>query len=151
MCRAMYDYEWNVWVFEFVFHLNLFYSSFLVLTNAKCKCHAPSHANECCNQALPMQYATIMPRYAIDKLLTTDLDVNFLWMQTKCDASLDFCFWYKCFLTEMQMQFPWCRCFTQGWRCKVYSWWCQCTYLSHDADVSLRRWRMQQSCGTNAF
>ena len=21
-----------------------------------------------------------------------------------------FCFWYKCFLTKMQMQFSWCRC-----------------------------------------
>ena len=39
-----------------------------------------------------MRYATIVPQYAMDKLLTTDLDVNLLWMQTKCDASLDFSF-----------------------------------------------------------
>ena len=41
---------------------------------------------------LPMRYATIVPQYVIDRLLTTDLDVNFLWMQAKCDASLDFSF-----------------------------------------------------------
>ena len=39
-----------------------------------------------------MRYVTIAPQYAIDRLLTTDLDVNFLWMQTKCNASLDFSF-----------------------------------------------------------
>ena len=32
---------------------------------------------------------TIVPQYVIDRLLTTNLDVNLLWMQTKCDASLD--------------------------------------------------------------
>ena len=41
---------------------------------------------------LPMRYATIVPYYAIDRLLTTDLDVHFLWMQTKHDANLDFLF-----------------------------------------------------------
>ena len=39
-----------------------------------------------------MRYASIMPQYAIDRLLTTDLDVNLLWMQIKYDASLDFLF-----------------------------------------------------------
>ena len=78
---------------------------------------------------LPMRYATIVPQYAIYRLLITDLDVNFLWMQTKCDASLDFSFpmlmlldedanaifllmmlvhafkpWCKCLLTEMEMR-----------------------------------------------
>ena len=32
---------------------------------------------------------TLCPKYAIDRLLTTDLDVKPLWMQTKYDASLD--------------------------------------------------------------
>ena len=41
---------------------------------------------------LPMRYATIVPQYVIYRLLITDLDVNFLWMQAKCDASLDFSF-----------------------------------------------------------
>ena len=39
---------------------------------------------------LPMHYATIVPQHAINRLLTIDVDVNFLWMQTKYDASLDF-------------------------------------------------------------
>ena len=39
-----------------------------------------------------MRYATIVPQHAIDRLLTTDLDVNFLWIQTKYGASLDFSF-----------------------------------------------------------
>ena len=64
----------------------------------------------------------------------------FLWMQAKCDASA---FWQrcKCLLTKMQMQFFKCKCLMQGWKCKVYSWWCQCTHSDHDANVSLQRWR----------
>ena len=49
-----------------------------------------------------MLYATNMRRHANDKLRTADLDVHLLWMQTKHDASLDFWFWYKCFLIKMQ-------------------------------------------------
>ena len=49
---------------------------------------------------LPMRYATIVPQHAIYKLLTTDLDVNFLWMQTKCDASLDFSFLMQMFFYQ---------------------------------------------------
>ena len=51
------------------------------------------------------------------------------------------------------MQFSWCRCPMQGWKCKVYPWWCLCTYLNHDANVSLQRWRCKNlmvqmsSCG----
>ena len=44
-----------------------------------------------------MHYATIVPQHAINRLLTIDLDVNFLWMQTKCDASLDFLFLMQMF------------------------------------------------------
>ena len=47
-----------------------------------------------------MRYATIVPQYVIDRLLTTDLDVNFLWMQTKCDASRDFSFLMLMLLDE---------------------------------------------------
>ena len=64
---------------------------------------------EMCNMqmpwsVLPMRYATIVPQHAIDRLLTTDLDVNFLWMQTKCDASLDFSFLMQMLFTKMQMR-----------------------------------------------
>ena len=52
----------------------------------------PNYADEIPWSVLPMQYATIVPQHTIDRLLTTNLDVNFLWMQTKCDASLDFSF-----------------------------------------------------------
>ena len=53
-----------------------------------------------------MLYATIMSRYANDKLGTTDLDVHLLWMQTKHDASLDFFFISNAnaFFTRMQMR-----------------------------------------------
>ena len=47
-----------------------------------------------------MRYATIVPQYAIYRLLINDIDVNFLWMQTKCDASLDFSFLMLMFLDE---------------------------------------------------
>ena len=41
---------------------------------------------------MQMSYANAMIGFtnAIDRLLTTDLDVNPLWMQTKHDANLDF-------------------------------------------------------------
>ena len=68
--RCMIVHEWNVRAFfEFFF---LFFS-FLILTNARCKCHMQMPW-----LVLPMRYATIVPLYAIDRLLTTDLDVNFL-------------------------------------------------------------------------
>ena len=47
-----------------------------------------------------MRYATIVPQHAIDKLLTTDLDVN----AKKCDVSLDFSFLMQMLFTKMQMQ-----------------------------------------------
>ena len=37
----------------------------------------PNYANEMSWSVLPMWYANIVPRCAIDRLLTTDLDVNF--------------------------------------------------------------------------
>ena len=51
---------------------SIFSFSFFILTNAKCKCHMQMP-----RLVLPMRYATIVPLYAIDRLLTTDLDVNF--------------------------------------------------------------------------
>ena len=44
-----------------------------------------------------MQYATIMPQHAINRLLTIDLDGNFSMNASKM--------WCKCLLTKMQMQF----------------------------------------------
>ena len=115
--QCMIVYEWNVWAF---FEFFSFFSSFLVLMNAKCKRHMRMPWLD-----LPIRYATNVPLYAINRLLATSLDVNLLWMQTKCDANLDFSF-------SMQMQFfyLWCKCSMQGCRCKVYLWWYRCTYLT---------------------
>ena len=78
----MIVHEWNIWAFfEFFF---FFLSSF----------------NEC---EMQMSYANAMigltnalcnhcALTAINRLLTTDLTINFLWMQTKHDANLDFLF-----------------------------------------------------------
>ena len=94
--------------------------------------------------ALPMQYATIMPQHAINRLLTIDLDGNFSMNASKM--------WCKCLLTKMQVPFDkdanaifylWCKCPMQGWKCKVYSWWYQCMHSNHDVNVSLQRWRCQ--------
>ena len=92
MCHAMYDCAWMKCpsiktLFSFFWICFIPFSSFLVLPNAKCKCHVQMPW-----LVLPMRYATIVPQYAINRLLTTDLDVNLLWMQTKHDASLDFLF-----------------------------------------------------------
>ena len=85
-----------------------------------------------------------MPRHAIDRLLTIDLDVNFSMNANKmlCKSRLFYfrckCFsqWCRCemsiwctFLLS-EMQFSWCRCPMQGCRCKVYPWWCQRAYLT---------------------
>ena len=109
-------------------HLNSF---FLVLT--KCKYHIQMPW-----LVLPMRYATIVPQYAFDRLLTTDLDVNLLWMQTKCDASLDSSFPMLMLLDEdaNAIFYLWCKCPMQECKCKVYSWWCQCMHSNHDANVS---------------
>ena len=79
--RCMIVHEWNVRAFFEFFFLFFFL-----------------HFNEC---KMQMSYANAMigltnvickhcALTAIDRLLITDLDVDFLWMQTKYDASLDF-------------------------------------------------------------
>ena len=90
MCRAMYDCAWMKCLsifFEFFFP----FSSFLVLTNAKCKCHVRMP-----RLVLPIRYATIVPQYAIDRLLTTDLDVNFLMNANKMWCKSRFFFYFRC-------------------------------------------------------
>ena len=132
MCHAMYDCAWMKCLSIKTHFFNSF-SSFIVLTNAKCKCHMQIPW-----LVLPMRYATIVPQYAIYRLLITDLDVNFLWMQTKCDANLDFLFPMPMLLDEdaNAIFYLWCKCPMQGWKCKVYSW---CTHSNHDAKVSSQR------------
>ena len=103
----------NVWLCmnEMFEHLNSFFiwicfiplSSFIILTHAKCKCHAPSHADECPNQPYQCNMQPLCPDMPLINFELLTLMSIFLWMQTKCDASLDFCLWYKCFLTKMQM------------------------------------------------
>ena len=139
----------NVWLCmnEIFEHLNLFFiwicfiplSFFLVLTNAKCKYHAFSHADEFRNRPYQCNMQTLCPNMLLIDFETLTQMLIFLWMQAKCDASLDFWFWYKCFLTKMQMQFlmmqmsyagiemqslfmmvlvrifiPWCKCLLIG-------------------------------------
>ena len=111
---------------EHFFGIFFSFSSFLVLTNAKCRCHIQMSW-----LVLPMCYATIVPLYVIDRLLTTDLDVNLLMNANKmwCESRF-FIFdanapWRRC-----KCNFHlWCKCPMQGWKCKVYPWWCRCTYL----------------------
>ena len=98
MRHAMYDCATNE-MFEHFFLNSFFLFSFFILTNAKCKCHMQMPW-----LVLPMCYATIVPWYAIDRLLTTDLTVNFLWMQTKHDANLYFLFLMQMPFIKMQMQ-----------------------------------------------
>ena len=80
-CGVWFVHEWIIRAFFLYFNeciMQMSYANAMIgLTNALC--------NHC---AL----------YAIDRLLTTDLDVHFLWMQTKCYTSLDFSF-------SMQMLF----------------------------------------------
>ena len=77
------------------------------------------------DRVLPIYYAL----YTIDRLLITDLGVKFLWMKTKCDASLDF------FLF-----FYWCKYFLQGCHdANVHLWVC------HDANAPCRYVVMRMS------
>ena len=145
MRHAMYDCATNE-MFEHFFLNSFFLFSFFILTHAKCKCHMQMPW-----LVLPMRYATIVPWYAIDRLLTTDLTVSFLWMQTKCDASLDFLFSTLMLLEEdANAIFLLCKCSMQECRCKVYLWCCQCTYLTV-MQMSPCRDEMQKSCGANSF
>ena len=101
----MIVHEWNVRAF--IFYLNLFHSFFhLSLFPAKCRMQmlCPNYADEIPWSVLPMWYANIVPLHAIDRLLTTDLDVNFLWMPTKCYASPNFSFSMQMIFTRMQMR-----------------------------------------------
>ena len=140
MCHATYDYAWMkcpsiFWILLFSF------LSFLVLTNAKCKCHMQMPW-----LVLPMRYSTIVPQYAIDRLLTTDLDVNFLWMQTKCNASLDFSFLMQLlFDKDVDAKCPY-DAHVSFQRCNFHDADVPCKganakFIHCDANVSLQRWR----------
>ena len=81
--------------------------------------------------------------YAIDRLLVTDLDVNLLWMQTKCDASLDFFFPMLMlldknanviFLFKMQMSYA-------GMKMHSLFLMMPAHIFNRDARVSLQGWR----------
>ena len=118
--QCMIVHEWNVRAFifspefvSFLFHLSLF--------SAKCRMQmlCPNYADEIPWSVLPMWYVNIVPLHAIDRLLTTDLDVKFLWMQTKCDASLDFSFLMQILFVGMS----WCKCPFVGMS------WCKCPFV----------------------
>ena len=94
--QCMIVHEWNVrafffWIllfFFFIFHylndceMQMSYENAMIgLTNALC-----NHCASICYWQTP------------------DLDVNFLWMQTKCYASLDFSFPMQMLFTKMQMR-----------------------------------------------
>ena len=108
---------------------------------------------------------TIVPQYVIDRLLTTDLDVNFLMNANKM--------WCKSrFFFISDANDPWRSC-----KCNFFIYlWCRCLFaismmqMSHamvqmqclsmmvpthvftrDANVSLQWWRCKMSCGANAF
>ena len=117
--QCMIMHEWNVRAFKLIIFFWICFIpflSFLVLTNAKCKCHMQMPW-----LVLPMRYATIVPKYAIDRLVTTDLDVNFLMNASKM--------WCKSRFFISDANVPW-------WRCK-------CIFFSFMMQMSHAGMKMQ--------
>ena len=140
----------NVWLCmnEMSEHSNLFFiwtcfiplSSFLVLTNAKCKCHATSHADECHSWPYQCNRQPLCPDMPLINFeLLTLVSIFFLWMQTFyqnviqahifyswCKCFLQRCkckiLWRRCPLWRCKCNFPWCKCPLRGCECKIYSW-----------------------------
>ena len=91
--QCMIVHEWNIWTFKFIFHLNLFYSSFIFPRLNKCEmqilCPWPCQWNTmigftnviCKRCALTCYWQALnhWPRCQFS-------------MNAKCDASLDFSF-----------------------------------------------------------
>ena len=137
MCHAMYDCAWMKCLsIKTHFFLNLFHSFFIFPRLNECEMQMPW-------LVLPMCYATIVPQYAIDRLLTTDLDINPLWMQTKHDASLDFLFLVQMLpdkdanvISMMQMSHA-------GMKMQSLFMMMPVHVFKHNADVSSQRWRCE--------
>ena len=137
----------------------LFSFFFFILMNAKCKCHMQMPW-----LVLPMWCATIVPKYAIDRLLTTDLNVHFLWMQTNnwCksrffisdanafyqEADAKYPYDAHVLLSEMQFMMHMSHAMVQM---QHLSMMVPAHVFTRDANVSLPRWRCKMSCGANAF
>ena len=77
----------------------------------------------------------------------------FLWMQAKCDARLDFWFWYKCSLTKMQMQFFMMQMFHAGMKMQslfmmipvhAFRPWCKCLLTEMEMQMSSNGYVMMQ-------
>ena len=135
----------------------LFFATSHVVPNFTFSFFISSHISSLPWSILPMQYATIMPQHAIDKLWIADLDVNlFLWMQTFYQNMMQaqiFILWCKCSCKDADAElyfpmqnapfrrckckFPWCKCPLQGCRCKVYSWWCKCLFAEMQMRFSI--------------
>ena len=95
------------------FHLNFFHlSSFL--TNTKCKCHAPSHADEChdrsyqCNMRLLCHDMPLINSEPLTYTVYLFCECKHF-IKSRCDASLDFLSLTQKLPTKMQM-FIWCTC-----------------------------------------
>ena len=102
----------------------------------------------------------LCPNHVIDKLWTTDLDVNLFceckhFIKSKCDASLDFPSLMQILPTKMQM-FIWCTCLLTNIQMQIshyrdantISLRCKCPYrdlnakfIYDDANAPLRRCR----------
>ena len=160
----------NVWLCmnEMFEHLNLFFiwicfipfSSFLVLTSTKCKCHAPSHADEFRNRPYQCNMQTLCPNMLLIDFETLTQMSIFLWMQVKCDASPDFWFWYKRFLTKMQkkklMQMSHAGMKMQSlfmmMLVHAFKPWCKCLLTEMEMRMSFNGYvMMQMSLGRNAM
>ena len=91
--QCMIVHEWNVWTFKFIFHLNLFYSSFIFSRLNKCKiqisCPWPCRWNTMIGLTNVICKRCALTSYwqALNHWPRCQFSMN-----AKCDASLDFSF-----------------------------------------------------------
>ena len=145
----MIVHKWNVRAFKLIFFWICFipFSSFLVLTSAKCKCHMQMpwfvFTNALCNHyALICYWQTLnhWPRCQFFyECKQNVMQAQIFHFRCKCfflqGCRCEMSIWCTCLLSKMQ--FLWCRCLMQEMRMQSLSMMVPAHIFNRDANVSL--------------
>ena len=133
--QCMIVHEWNVRAF-----FDFFFSSFFVLTNAKCKCH-----RQMSWLVLPMHYVL----YAINKLWNTDPNVNFSMNANKMWCKSRFLVLIQMLLDKdakkkfvMQMPYAGMQSLFMMMPVHTFKSWCKCLLTEMEMQMSSNRYVM---------
>ena len=150
--QCMIVYEWNVWAFKFVFHLNLFYSSFIFPHLNECEMQM-SYANAMigltnalCNHCAPICYWQTLDYWPRCQF---SMNANKMWCKSRFFISDANASWQRCncnFLFMMQMSHVGMKMQSLFMMMLVHAFklWCKCLLTEMEMRMSSNEYVMMQ-------